>query len=217
MPKLQKHDQVDKFHPIWSHCLWTKTVESKTSEEHIQIFAEELFKTYFCYKMAAIIARLTREKRERDLRLSKEIQAQILATFYCCNITTCVQSWSIGYGRRLLFKRLWVQIPTPDTGWFFSHLFVVFIVSLRLKLNKKRPGMGLLKTNCAQNHSKKINPKWVYTRWLVHHLSNLFIVIEFKLIYYLMPQITARDSSEIWALISFISKSFVMLSQDLQE
>ena len=217
MPKLQKHAQVAKFHPIWSHCLWTKTVESKTSEEHIQIFAEELFKTYFCYKMAAIIARLTREKRERDLRLSKEIQAQILATFYCCNITTCVQSWSIGYGRRLLFKRLWVQIPTPDTGWnFFTFICCIYCL-LKTEIKQKEAGDWPFKNELCSKSQLKFNPKWVYTRWLVHHLSNLFIVIEFKLIYYLMPQITARDSSEIWALISFISKSFVMLSQDLQE
>ena len=25
--------------------------------------------------------------------------------------------WSSGYGRRLVFKRLWVQIPEPCTGW----------------------------------------------------------------------------------------------------
>ena len=31
--------------------------------------------------------------------------------------------WSSGYGRRLTFKRLWVQIPAPKTGCPFFPLY----------------------------------------------------------------------------------------------
>ena len=29
------------------------------------------------------------------------------------------EPWSSGYGRRLTYKRPWVRIPAPDTGWRF--------------------------------------------------------------------------------------------------
>ena len=40
------------------------------------------------------------------------------------------EPWSSGYERRLIFRRLWVQIPAPYTGWAFLniHLFVLKIV-----------------------------------------------------------------------------------------
>ena len=38
------------------------------------------------------------------------------------------EPWSSGYGRILVFWRLWVRIPAPYTGWTFFHLFVVIIV-----------------------------------------------------------------------------------------
>ena len=33
-----------------------------------------------------------------------------------------------GYGRRLTYKRSWVRIPVPDTGWTFFTYIVVKIV-----------------------------------------------------------------------------------------
>ena len=54
--------------------------------------------------------------------------------------------WSSGYGWRLMFERLWVWIPAPNTGWIdiFSHWFVVTIVFClkRPKINEKRPGLA---------------------------------------------------------------------------
>ena len=35
------------------------------------------------------------------------------------------ETWSSGYGRRLMFRRLWLQIPAPYTGWALFHFFVV--------------------------------------------------------------------------------------------
>ena len=36
------------------------------------------------------------------------------------------ESWSSGYGRRLMFKRLWVRIPAPYARYgHFSHSFIV--------------------------------------------------------------------------------------------
>ena len=57
-----------------------------------------------------------------------------------------VQPWSRGYGWRLAFTRLSVQIPAPD--WQFSHCIVVKIgmfVWKRPKVNEKE----------ASNHSIK--------------------------------------------------------------
>ena len=31
------------------------------------------------------------------------------------------EPWSSGYGRRLMFRRWWVRIPSPYTGWTFFH------------------------------------------------------------------------------------------------
>ena len=50
---------------------------------------------------------------------------------------------SSGYGRRLMFRRSWVQIPATYTGWTFSHMFVVKIVMFqKTKINEKEAGNG---------------------------------------------------------------------------
>ena len=47
--------------------------------------------------------------------------------------------WSSGYGRKLMFQRLWVQIPTQYTGLTFFHiLFVVKIEMCVWKDENKR-------------------------------------------------------------------------------
>ena len=40
------------------------------------------------------------------------------------------EPWSSGYGRRLMFKRSWVQIPAQYTGWTFFciDLFVKIVL-----------------------------------------------------------------------------------------
>ena len=49
--------------------------------------------------------------------------------------------WSSGYGKRLTFRRSWVRIPAPYTGWtFFPHIFVVCLK--RPKINEKEAGVG---------------------------------------------------------------------------
>ena len=54
--------------------------------------------------------------------------------------------WSCGYGRRLMFWRLWVRIPAPYTGWTL-HFFTLTcckncIACLkRLKINEKEAGI----------------------------------------------------------------------------
>ena len=35
------------------------------------------------------------------------------------------EPWSSGYGRRLMFPSLWVQIPAPYTGWTFFHIYLL--------------------------------------------------------------------------------------------
>ena len=57
------------------------------------------------------------------------------------------EPWSSGNGWRLMFKRLWVQIPAPHTGWTFEHLFTFIccknctVCLKRPKINKKEAGV----------------------------------------------------------------------------
>ena len=62
------------------------------------------------------------------------------------------EPWSSGYGRRLTFKRSWVRILAPYTGWTFGHFFtlicckIVPIVCLkRPKINGKEAGVAPFK------------------------------------------------------------------------
>ena len=49
-----------------------------------------------------------------------------LSTLNILNFHTKGQEpWSSGYGRRLMFQRLWVQIPAPYTGWTFFHIYLL--------------------------------------------------------------------------------------------
>ena len=54
--------------------------------------------------------------------------------------------WSSGYGKRLMFQRLWVRIQALYTGWtwHFSHIFVVKIVMMCVwkDENKLKRGRG---------------------------------------------------------------------------
>ena len=48
------------------------------------------------------------------------------------------EPWSSGYGWRLMFKRSWVRIPAPYTGWTFF-------------LNEKEAGVGPFKKQWVNN------------------------------------------------------------------
>ena len=56
------------------------------------------------------------------------------------------EPWSSGYGMRLLFWRLCVEIPAPYTGWTFFHIKyvgkIVMILRKRPKINQKEAGYG---------------------------------------------------------------------------
>ena len=49
--------------------------------------------------------------------------------------------WSIVYGRLLVLKRSWVQIPALYSGWTFFHIYLLFACK-RPKINKKEAGLG---------------------------------------------------------------------------
>ena len=54
------------------------------------------------------------------------------------------EPWSSGYGRRLVFQRLWVQILASNTGWtFFTFICCKNCNVVRKDENKlKRAGVG---------------------------------------------------------------------------
>ena len=55
------------------------------------------------------------------------------------------EPWSSGYGWRLRFKRSWVEIPAPYTGWTFYTLICCkncFVCLKRPKINEKEAGVG---------------------------------------------------------------------------
>ena len=55
------------------------------------------------------------------------------------------EPWLSGYGKRLTFQRLWVQIPAPYTGWTFLHIICCKNCNVclkRPKINKKRPWLA---------------------------------------------------------------------------
>ena len=62
------------------------------------------------------------------------------------NQTTWVlgrEPWSSGYGRRLTFRRSWVRIPAPYTGWtFFTYCKNCNVCLKRPKINEKEAGVG---------------------------------------------------------------------------
>ena len=58
-------------------------------------------------------------------------------------------------GRRLIFKRSWVQIPVPDS----SHLFVVKLVFEKTENKQKDAGDGpFKKPSVTFQHMKKVGP-----------------------------------------------------------
>ena len=84
--------------------------------------------------------------RNKVLMITLDIQfsSKSIQTYYLVKLLE-QESWSSGYGRRLMFQRSWVQIPALYTGWkwHFSHLFVVKIVKCVWKDdNKWKRGRG---------------------------------------------------------------------------
>ena len=86
-------------------------------------------------------------------------------------------SWSSGQGRRLAFKRLWVQIPALDTGWTFFTLYCWKNCNFCLKkaeINKKEA------ENCPFFQLFKVSSPFIWhtlvgiwkapLTWLVHCL-----------------------------------------------
>ena len=92
------------------------------------------------------------------------------------------EPWSSGYGWWLMFKRSWVWIPAPYTGWKFFTLICCknWIVCLkRPKINKKRPGLACLiclSSWCAQltEWANKVPPLLLLGKYLVPACNQKF-------------------------------------------
>ena len=53
------------------------------------------------------------------------------------------EPWSSGYGKRLTFRRSWVRILEPYTGWtFFTYCKNCNVCLKRPKINEKEAGVG---------------------------------------------------------------------------
>ena len=73
------------------------------------------------------------------------------------------EPWSSGYGRRLVFKMSWVQIPAWDSGWTFFILICCqnCIVCLnKPNVNEKEAGYG-----------KCLIRMWTLARFLLNYLK----------------------------------------------
>ena len=72
------------------------------------------------------------------------------------------EPWSSGYGRRLMFQRLWVWIPALCTGWSFFHIPICCkicnVCLKRQKIMNKRPKLVHLKK------SSVARKKWFFTK-----------------------------------------------------
>ena len=65
------------------------------------------------------------------------------------------EPWSSGYGRRLMFRRLWVRIPSLYTGWTF--FIFTCCKNCNVYKNEKEAGDALLKKVLTQNCRLRIN------------------------------------------------------------
>ena len=58
-------------------------------------------------------------QRERGREGERRMWQKLWEISLCC---WGWEPWSSGYGKRLMFRRSWVQIPAPYTGWTFFHI-----------------------------------------------------------------------------------------------
>ena len=75
------------------------------------------------------------------------VSATIVCTVYFWDNKVIIarEPWSGGYGKRLTFRRLWVWIQVPYTGWtFFSYICckICNVCLKRTKISKKEAGVG---------------------------------------------------------------------------
>ena len=72
--------------------------------------------------------------------------------------TTVPGPWSSGYGKRLSFRRLWVRIVAPYTGWknftFICCKNCNDVCLKRPKINKKEAGVGPFKKTVPESLPK---------------------------------------------------------------
>ena len=88
--------------------------------------------------------------------LSKILQMTITSITYskisCAKYGFRQEPWSSGYGIWHIFKRSWVQIPAPYTGWNFLTLIFCkkcLFEKTENKKTKNRPGLAHFIKNCS--------------------------------------------------------------------
>ena len=91
------------------------------------------------------------------------------------------EAWSSGLGRRLVFRRLWVRILAPDTGWTF------FALVCQDKINEKEVRVGPFKNIILQ---RTIPIRDYFTAQLFLKFSSLDSTASVYSIVYVVIQIT---------------------------
>ena len=84
------------------------------------------------------------------------------------------EPWSSGYGRRLMYRRSWVRIPAPYTGWTFFTIICCkyYIVHLkRSKINEEEAGDVLFHKNMMKWKDKNENRIFLRFSWTKRRLS----------------------------------------------
>ena len=88
------------------------------------------------------------------------------------------EPWSSGYGWRLRFKRSWVEIPAPYTGWTFYTLICCkncFVCLKRPKINEKEAGVGPFFKKEFHVGGGKITVYLNFLSWKIYLISEHFV------------------------------------------
>ena len=110
------------------------------------------------------------------------------------------EPWSIGYGRRLMFQRSWVQIPAPFDGHFFTLICCKICNDLKDWKNDKRGrGLALLKQCWSSKWRQLVLKHWASEVWTsFFQFAHVFAVL------LLLPTYLVPEGDAVFVIIIII-------------